>query len=160
MRIEAQQQRLDAKATYVQQIKFLYRDEKQKSSEVEESEQLRSIISSNLQQLVGFYQQIKDERQRLYEAEYELEGKVFSAFFEIEMFFELVEGYANAISQYGCVKQRNSAIKELEHGNIFNHNVFTEWLSIHASEYPNILTYVALVNYFRIQIIEYLKRKR
>ncbi|KHD08657.2 hypothetical protein PN36_10440 [Candidatus Thiomargarita nelsonii] len=157
MRIEQHQQRLDAKATYAQQIRFLYR--KQKPSELEEYEQLRNIISSNLQQLVCFYQQIKDERQRLYEAEYELEGNVFSAFFEIEMFFELVEGYANAISQYGSVKQSDSAIKELEHGNIFNNNVFTEWLSAHASEYPNILTYVALVNNFRIQIIEYLKQK-
>jgi predicted S18 family serine protease len=154
------QQQLDAKATYAHQIMFLYRDEKQKPSEIEEYEQLRNIISSNLQQLVCFYQQIKDERERLYQAEYELEGKVFSAFFEIEMFFELVEGYANAISQYGYVKQRDNAIKELEHGNIFNNKAFIKWLSTQAaSEYPNLLTYVALVNYFRIQIIKYLKPK-
>jgi hypothetical protein len=161
MRIESQQQQLlDAKASYAHQIMFFYRDKKQKSSELDEYEQLRNIISSNLQQLVGFYKQIKDERQRLYELEYELEGKVFSAFFEIEMFVELVEGYANAITQSGDVKQCASAIKELEHGNIFNNNAFTEWLSAHASEYPNILTYLALVNYFRIQIIEYLKLKQ
>ncbi|RKZ57386.1 MAG: hypothetical protein DRR08_19085, partial [Candidatus Parabeggiatoa sp. nov. 2] len=130
----------------------------QRLPEVEEQEPLRSIISINLQQLIRFYQQIKDELQRLYEAEYELEGNVFSAFFEIEMFFESVEGYANAISQHGSVKERDSAIKELEHGNIFNNKVFTEWLSAHASEYPNILTYVALVNYLRIQILAYLKQ--
>jgi hypothetical protein len=109
--------------------------------------------------LIRFYQQIKDERQRLYEAEYQLEGKVFSAFFEIEIFFELVEGYANTITQHGRVKERDTAIHELEHGNIFNNKAFSEWLSAHASEYPNILTYVALVNYLRIQIIEYLKPK-
>ena len=132
-------------------------DEKQRLPDVQEPDMLRSIISLNLQQLIRFYQQIKDERQRLYEAEYELEGNVFSAFFEIELFFELVEGYANTITQYSRVKERDTALKELEHGNIFNNNAFSQWLSAHASEYPNILTYVALVNDLRMQIIDYLK---
>jgi hypothetical protein len=70
--------------------------------------------------LIRFYQQIKDELQRLSEAEYELEGNVFSAFFELKMFFDSVERYANAISQHGSVKERDSAIKELEYSNIFN----------------------------------------
>ena len=112
----------------------------------------------NLQQLSRFYQEIKDERQHLYDAEYNLEGAVFSAFFEIEMFFESVEGYAHAISLDGHVKEPQSAIQELEHCNIFKNQAFIEWLSAYASEYPHILTYVALVNYLRMQMIDYLKQ--
>jgi len=159
MRIESQQQLPNTKDRNAQQLIFIYFDPKQKLQDIETHNPLRSIISINLQQLVRFYQEIKDERQCLYEAEYELEGNVFSAFFEIEMFFESIEGYANSISRYGYVKEHDNAIKKLEHCNIFNNIAFTKWLSSHASKYPNVLTYVALVNYLRIQIIDYLRQQ-
>jgi len=138
------------------------RDElKPLSAEAEkEHDSLRLMISINLQQLIHFYQEIKDERKRLYDAEYKLEGKVFSAFFEIEMFFELVEGYAHSISQYGKVKNREFAIEELGHCNIFKNQIFSKWLLSHVDEYPSIFTYIALVNYLRRQLIEYLSRLR
>jgi hypothetical protein len=141
-----------------QSLMFLYRDEFKPLPAEKEHDSLRHIISINLQQLILFYKEIKDERKRLYDTEYEIEGYVFSAFFEIEMFFELVEGYAHSISQYGKVKNRDSAIEELGHCNIFKNKVFSEWLSSHAGEYPSIFTYIALVNYLRIQLIEYLRK--
>lgn len=127
---------------------------------VQEKSMLRKMLIATVSaSLLKLYQEIRDERARLLQAEYAQEQDTFSAFGDIEMSADTIEGVATEIVRRGRHHAPVSAIHTLEQHRLFASPDFIRWFSHHAEEYPGYSLYVSLTDYLRTLVIDELRQE-
>ncbi len=80
-----------------------------------------------------------------------------SIFFEVEVFSDTVAGVATTIEKFGTHSDPKTAKKWLDEGNLLNDKRYSGWLIANLEKYPNYCTYILLIDYLRLKVLEYLE---
>jgi len=128
------------------------------------------LISQFFEQSLRLFKESGVDRGRLHEKEYHddelqlMEGhsieNSFSASFEILMYSELVEGYADSLvneRKYWEPKP-DEPLRKLMEGDIFKKEEFYHWFLENSANYPKLTSYLLVIDRCpRYRMIEYLK---
>ena len=121
-------------------------------------EHFKDIVSLIFRQAGILYANTVNERKRLNAEEFRNKEVSFSPLFEIEMLSELISGYAYTVTKYGKIYQEpNTVIVELNNNDIFNNEYFLQWFLENENNYPNICSYVLMLDYLRIKLDVFVK---
>ena len=92
------------------------------------------------------------DRRKLQDAECTLDGNVFSASFQIQLFEEMIAGFVSRIVKYGSVFE--PCPKDLrEPALLFGDQRFRDWFNLLGTEYPKLCVYVELLDYMRLRLV-------
>lgn len=131
---------------------------KQQNTDETESDVLINLIDKVSEQLLSLYHEIKEERRRLFQEEYDSGNEKFSAFGEIELFSDTINGIAADIIKQGKCDNPSEAISILRKCDIFRIDEFVQWFASYDS-YSGYYHYVMLTDYLRRLLIEYIQLK-
>lgn len=120
------------------------------------------LISKLLEQSLRSFRDSRADEKRLYDEEYQLvesglAKSSFSAFSEILIYSELVEGYADSLIQEGKYRKPNEVLKNLVEGDVFKNKEFHNWFLENSTNYPKLTLYLLVIDCLRYRLIKYLK---
>jgi hypothetical protein len=116
----------------------------------------RDCIVQLLAQLTVNYQNTKLERKQISQ-KYSSSEEDFDPLEEIEWLTVNIRGYACQIESTGNVKSVQQAIGNLQRLSLFNHHVIVQLYSEARSIYPQMYSYICMLDYVRLSVLEYLQ---
>lgn len=123
---------------------------------ITQSQVQQAYIVELLEQLNTDYQDsILDRRQIA--SHYSGLDKEFTALEEVELLTVNVRGYACQIKATGNVNNIDRAIAHLQELSVFNNYLIVQLYGEARSQYPSVQTYISMLDYLRLLILEYLQ---
>lgn len=119
-------------------------------------EMKRNYIIQLLEQLTIDYRNTKQERQEI-SAFYASSEEEFTLLEEIELLTVDIRGYASQIQARGRIENTQQAIEKLQNMRIFDISVIAQFYFANLQAYRQIKTYLQMLDYLRLLIIEYLQ---
>lgn len=120
------------------------------------AETVKTLIGVVLDQTFDIHRRAKQERASLYDSEYYNGEKEFSILGHVELWSDIVAGIGSSIMKRGCPQHPSDTISRLEQSNIFSRREFNDWFFASNENYPEMRSYVQLVDYLRKLSIDYL----
>ena len=119
------------------------------------TELTKNYIINLLAQLTIDYQNTQSEQKKLIEqfspSEYE-----FTILEEIELLTTELRGYASQIKFRGYIENPQSVRQTLQQLRLFEMPIIAEFYFNNSSSYPQIKSYLRMLDYLRLLILEYL----
>ena len=118
----------------------------------------QSYIAQLLEQLTVNYQNTKLERKQIAQNFPNSEAE-FTPLEEIELLTVSIRGYASQIATSGSLRNDRQAIAELQKLSVFNNHLIIQLYSEVRSHYPQMQTYIYMLDYLRLLVLEYLQNQ-
>ena len=118
----------------------------------------QSYIAQLLEQLTVNYQNTKLERKQIAQNFPNSEAE-FTPLEEIELLTVSIRGYASQIAASGSLRNDRQAIAELQKLSVFNNHLIIQLYSEVRSHYPQMHTYIYMLDYLRLLVLEYLQNQ-
>ena len=118
----------------------------------------QSYIAQLLEQLTVNYQNTKLERKQIAQNFPNSEAE-FTPLEEIELLTVSIRGYASQIATSGSLRNDRQAIAELQKLSVFNNHLIIQLYSEVRSHYPQMQTYICMLDYLRLLVLEYLRNQ-
>ena len=118
----------------------------------------QSYIAQLLEQLTVNYQNTKLERKQIAQNFPNSEAE-FTPLEEIELLTVSIRGYASQIAASGSLRNDRQAIAELQKLSVFNNHLIIQLYSEVRSHYPQMQTYIYMLDYLRLLVLEYLQNQ-
>lgn len=118
----------------------------------------QSYIAQLLEQLTVNYQNTKLERKQIAQNFPNSEAE-FTPLEEIELLTVSIRGYASQIAASGSLRNDRQAIAELQKLSVFNNHLIIQLYSEVRSHYPQMQTYICMLDYLRLLVLEYLQNQ-
>lgn len=118
----------------------------------------QSYIAQLLEQLTVNYQNTKLERKQIAQNFPNSEAE-FTPLEEIELLTVSIRGYASQIATSGSLRNDRQAIAELQKLSVFNNHLIIQLYSEVRSHYPQMQTYICMLDYLRLLVLEYLQNQ-
>ncbi|MBD2175521.1 hypothetical protein H6F42_01145 [Pseudanabaena sp. FACHB-1998] len=119
----------------------------------------RNYIAQLLEQLNVNYQNTKPERKQIAQNFPHSEAE-FTPLEEIELLTVSIRGYASQIAASGSLKNDRQAIVELQKLSVFNNHLIVQLYSEARSHYPQMQSYICMLDYLRLLVLEYLQNQQ
>ncbi|MEE3718540.1 hypothetical protein V2H45_17510 [Tumidithrix elongata RA019] len=117
----------------------------------------QDYISQLLEQLSINYQNTKLERQLIFKKDFSNYDEDFMPLEELELLTVNIRGYACQIEDKGTVNNYKQAIAELKTLSVFNNHTIVQLYNEARSHYPQIQSYISMLDYLRLLVLEYLQ---
>ena len=118
----------------------------------------QSYIAQLLEQLTVNYQNTKLERKQIAQNFPNSEAE-FTPLEEIELLTVSIRGYASQIATSGSLRNDRQAIAELQKLSVYNNHLIVQLYSEVRSHYPQMQTYIYMLDYLRLLVLEYLQNQ-
>lgn len=118
----------------------------------------QDIIVQLLAQLNVEYQKTKSERKEIAHNYLGTEEE-FSFLEELELVTVSIRGYASQIEAGGGVENREEAIANLHQLRVFDRSAIAEFYAETRSGYLQMRSYIRMLDYLRLLVLEYLQMK-
>ncbi|UKO97409.1 hypothetical protein [Nostoc sp. UHCC 0870] len=115
----------------------------------------KNYIIQLLAQLTIDYQNSKSERQAIAH-QLPVSETEFTLLEEIELLTTDIRGYASQIKARGYIENTQQAIKKLKQKRVFDVPSISQLYLHNSHEYENIKSYLRMLDYLRLLILEYL----
>jgi hypothetical protein len=119
----------------------------------------RNYIAQLLEQLTVNYQNTKLDRKQIAQNFPHSESE-FTPLEEIELLTVSIRGYANQIAASGSLRNDRQAISELQKLSVFNNHLIVQPYSEARSHYPQMQSYICMLDYLRLLVLEYLQNQQ
>ncbi len=119
----------------------------------------RNYIAQLLEQLTVNYQNTKLERKQIAQNLPQSEAE-FTPLEEIELLTVSIRGYASQIAASGTLRNDRQAIAELQKLSVFNNYLIVQLYSEARSLYPQMQSYICMLDYLRLLVLEYLQNQQ
>jgi hypothetical protein len=119
----------------------------------------RNYIAQLLEQLNVNYQNTKLERKQIAQNSPNSEAE-FTSLEEIELLTVSIRGYASQIAALGTLRNDRQAIAELQKLSVFNNYLIVQLYSEARSHYPQMQSYICMLDYLRLLVLEYLQNEQ
>jgi hypothetical protein len=117
-------------------------------------------VTQLLKQLTVDYQTTSPER-KLVSAKYPGSDEEFSLLEELELLTVDICGYATQIGVAGSLsKNYDQAIAHLQNLRVFDRPIITQFYAEAQLQYPQIQSYIRLLDYLRLLVLEYLQMQQ
>jgi hypothetical protein len=116
----------------------------------------RNYIAQILEQLTVNYQNTKLERKQIAQNSPHSEAE-FTTLEEIELLTVSIRGYASQVAASGSLRNDRNAIAELQKLSVFNNHLIVQLYSEARSHYPQMQSYICMLDYLRLLVLEYLQ---
>ena len=116
-------------------------------------------ISQFLEQLTVNYQNTRLERKQIAQNFAHSEAE-FTPLEEIELLTVNIRGYASQIAASGSLRNARQAIAELQKLSVFNNHLIVQLYSEARSHYPQMQSYICMLDYLRLLVLEYLQNQQ
>ena len=126
------------------------------TSEEAELAKAQRILQQVIEHVAEVHRWAAVQRRKLYDAELTIEGRQFSALFELEMLSDLVHGYAASAVKRGALKEPVASHKKLMESDPFSKPEFCAWMSSVGSEYPRVCVEIEMLDYLRRRLLEFI----
>ena len=114
----------------------------------------RNYIAQLLEQLTVNYQNTKLERKQIAQ-NFSNSEEEFTPLEEIELLTVSIRGYASQIATSGSLRNDRQAISELQKLSVFNNHLIVQLYSEARSHYPQMQSYICMLDYLRLLVLEY-----
>jgi hypothetical protein len=121
----------------------------------ENSELTKNYIIQMLEQLTIDYQNTKSERQAI-AYQFPVSETEFTLLEEIELLTTDIRGYGSQIKARGYIENPQQAIEQLKQKRVFDIPGISQLYLHNSHEYENIKSYLRILDYLRLLILEYL----
>lgn len=118
-----------------------------------------NYIAQLLEQLTVNYQNTKLERKQITQNFPHSEAE-FTPLEEIELLTVSIRGYASQIATLGSLRNDRQAIAELQKLSVFNNHLIVQLYSEARSHYPQMQSYICMLDYLRLLVLEYLQNQQ
>jgi len=118
----------------------------------------QNYIAQLLEQLTVNYQNTKLERKQIAQSLSNSEAE-FTPLEEIELLTVSIRGYASQIAASGSLRNDRQAIAELQKLSVFNNHLI-QLYSEARSHYPQMQSYICMLDYLRLLVLEYLQNQQ
>lgn len=115
----------------------------------------KNYITQLLEQLTTLYQQTKEERKEL-AARLLAADEEFTLIEELDLLTTDIRGYASQIQVRGEIHNQQEAIQQLQNRRVFHIPTIAQFYFTNQGQYETIKTYIRLLDYLRLLILEYL----
>lgn len=119
----------------------------------------QNYIAQLLEQLTLNYQNTKLERKQIAQNFSNSEAE-FTPLEEIELLTVSIRGYASQIAASGSLRNDRQAIAELQKLSVFNNHLIVQLYSEARSHYPQMQSYICMLDYLRLLVLEYLQNQQ
>lgn len=119
----------------------------------------QNYIAQLLEQLTVNYQNTKPERKQIAQNLANSEEE-FTPLEEIELLTVSIRGYASQIATSGTLRNDRQAISELQKLSVFNNHLIVQLYSKARSHYPQMQSYICMLDYLRLLVLEYLQNQQ
>ncbi|MEI6331966.1 MAG: hypothetical protein WCP16_22230 [Pseudanabaena sp. ELA645] len=119
----------------------------------------QNYIAQLLEQLTANYQNTKLERNQIAQNFPHSEAE-FTPLEDIELLTVCIRGYASQIAASGSLKNDRQAIGELQKLSVFNNHLIVQLYSEARSHYPQMQSYICMLDYLRLLVLEYLQNQQ
>lgn len=116
----------------------------------------RNYIIQLLEELNLDYRTTKQERQELATL-YPTSEEEFTLLEELELLTVDIRGYASQIQVRGGIENKQQAIENLQNMRVFDIPVIAQFYFSHPQAYTQLKSYLRMLDYLRLLIIEYLQ---
>jgi hypothetical protein len=119
----------------------------------------RNYIAQLLEQLTVNYQNTNLERKQIAQ-NFSNSEEEFTPLEEIELLTVSIRGYACQIAASGSLRNDQQAIAELQRLSVFNNHLIVQLYSESRSHYPQMQSYICMLDYLRLLVLEYLQMQQ
>jgi predicted DNA-binding ribbon-helix-helix protein len=119
----------------------------------------QNYIAQLLEQLTVNYQNTKLERKQIAQNFTQSEAE-FTPLEEIELLTVSIRGYASQIAASGSLRNDLQAISELQKLSVFNNHLIVQLYGEARSHYPQMQSYICMLDYLRLLVLEYLQNQQ
>ncbi|HEY9801561.1 MAG TPA: hypothetical protein V6D25_14490 [Leptolyngbyaceae cyanobacterium] len=118
-------------------------------------ESTKNYIIQLLEQLTIDYHNTKLDRQAIAHLSTPSETE-FTLLEEIELLTTDIRGYASQIKARGYIEKPQEAIEQLQHKRVFDTPQIAQFYLINSHEYEKLKSYLRMLDYLRLIILEHL----
>jgi exonuclease VII large subunit len=119
----------------------------------------RESITQLLNQLTDEYPTLKSELKQISEQDSGSDDE-YTFLEEFELLIVSVSGYAKQIQATGSVKQLDSTVAHLQQLQVFANAAIAQFYTGARRQYPEVQSYLQLLNYLRLLMLEYLQMQQ
>ena len=119
----------------------------------------QNYIAQLLEQLTVNYQNTKLERKQIAQNFPHAEAE-FTPLEEVELLTVSIRGYASQIVASGSLRNDRQAIAELQKLSVFKNHLIVQLYSEARSHYPQMQSYICMLDYLRLLVLEYLQNQQ